>query len=317
MRSFFTIFFLLGFGLIQAQNILIKGRVLDAESKKSLPYVNIMMEKRAMGTSGNKEGVYALKVPDSILNENVRISFVGYYPKTISLNELSNGLVYLTRKTEGLDEVYISRSYEIKRNLKSTIRPDWNSEIIGIGNLNGGLYPSLIARHYPKPEKFDADCFLDELTIYFYQTKEQRNLSPKFRLHIYDVGEDGKPGEELLGNYLLERPENKSRLQVDLVNEKIRIPEEGFFIGLEHLFIKENQFREVKDFYINDSLVARDFATLKYAPVYRGILQSRNSEVETFYYQPGGWVRIDNWELGTEFFGNRVPAPVFKIKFTD
>lgn len=313
MRSS-IIFFLLLSTAAFSQNTLIKGRILSAKDNQPLPYVNLMMQKRALGTSSDKNGFYAVKVPDSILNEKIRLSSVGYEQKILSLKDLGKGLVYLQPKTEDLAEVYISKILEDQH---VTIRPNWKKEVIGIGNLNGGLYPSIIAKKIGKPEKIKGDCFLEELTIYFYQTREQQDISPKFRLHIYSVAENGAPGKEILGDYILEKSENRSKLEIDLLEEKIRVPQEGVFIGLEHLFIKENQFKEVKDYYINDSLVAQDFETIKYAPIYRGSLLSRDAAAGMYYYEPGGWVRIENWELSTEFFGNRIPSPVFKLKFTN
>lgn len=297
-----------------AQNNLIKGRVLDSEKGKPLPYVNIIFEERAMGTSGNEDGFFMMKVPDSILDEKVRLSYVGFHPKVVRLKELSRGLVYMEPRQEGLDEVYITK---ILGRRQKTYRPSWNGEVIGIGNLNGGLYPSIIARHYEKPEKFKGDCFIEELSIYFYSVPELNNVSAKFRLHIYEVGKDGKPGNELLKDHILETNGVDSRMEVNLLNENIRVPESGFFVGLEHIFIPENIYHETKNFYINDSLVAENYTHEKYAPVYRGILLPRDSKVKMYYYNPSGWVRIENWDLSTEFFQDRIPAPLFKIKFTD
>ncbi len=313
MRSSIILFLLFSMTAF-SQNTLIKGRVLSAKDNQPLPYVNLLMQRRALGTSSDKDGFYAVKVPDSILNEKIRVSYVGYEQKILSLQELAKGLVYLEPRTEPLNEVYISKILENKH---VTIRPNWKKEVIGIGNLNGGLYPSIIAKKIDKPEKIEGDCFLEELTIYFYQTREQQDITPKFRLHIYSVAEIGEPEREILSDYILEKPQNKSKLEINLLREKILVPKKGVFIGLEHLFIKENQFKEIKDYYINDSLVAEDFETIKYAPIYRGSLLSKDSAAGMYYYEPGGWVRIENWELSTDFFGNRIPSPVFKLKFTN
>lgn len=299
---------------VLGQDTLLKGRVLDSKKGKPLPYVNIMFQSRPMGTSGNEEGFFVIKVPDSIMHEKVRLSYVGFYPKVISLKELSQGLVYMEPMQEGLDEVLITKVLGRKQKV---YRPNWKGEEIGIGNLNGGLYPSIIARFYEKPGKFKDDCFLEELSIYFYSLPEEIDDSAKFRLHIYEVGKDGKPGRELLKDHILNKKASDSRLVVNLLPEKIIVPDSGFFVGLEHIFIPENIYRETKDYYINDSLVAKNFTQEKYAPVYRGMLMPQNSGVKIYYHEPGGWVRVENWELSTEFFQDRIPAPIFKIKFTD
>lgn len=297
-----------------AQTSLIKGRVLSMDTKKPLPYVNMVLTSRSLGASANKDGFYALQVPDSIMNEKIRLTYLGFQPKEVTLNSLAKGLVYLSPKTEELSEVFVGK---IQRNTRYTQKPDWSLQTIGIGNLNGGLYPSVLARKIEKPEKFQDICFLEELTIYFYQTSDQKGIAPKFRLHFYEVAENGEPGDEIPGGKLLTKASGKSRMRLDLLKEKIRIPKEGIFIGLEHLFIKENQFSEVKDYIINDSLVATNYKTTKYAPIYLGSLQPRFYDNAIYYYEPGGWVRIENWDLSAKFFGNKIPSPVFKLKFTD
>ena len=309
LLQFILLFFFFNQSL--AQNTTIRGRVVN-ENSEPLAYAHLLFQNYAMGTNSNAEGYFAFTVPDSLKSAMVRISYVGYYPKIVTVEEMAGRDVKLVPRKENLDEVLVE---QILKDKSFTYRPDWRNGFVGFGNLNAGLYPSQIAVYYPKPEKFDRSCFIQEVQVYFFKTSEQWRQSSKFRLHIYSVGENGKPGEDLLKNFIVQRNSRDSSVEIDLLREKIEIPENGFFIGVEHLFIKENQFREARNYYINDSLVAQNFELTKYAPVFKGILVDKDHDA--WYYGLAGWERISKLELSHEAFESRIPLPAFKIRITD
>ena len=113
----------------------------------------------------------------------------------------------------------------------------------------------------------------------------------------------------------VERDPGESSIDVELLKEKISIPEDGIFIGVEHLFIKENQFTEARNYYINDSLVAQDFELVKYAPVFKGVLMDEAEDA--WFYGPLGWEKISELELSHEAFDSKIPLPAFRVKITD
>ena len=64
-----------------------------------------------------------------------------------------------------------------------------------------------------------------------------------FRLRVLSVDTDNKPGKDLLGaDLIIDKPEGKQSLKVDLIPYKINVPQEGFFVVVEHIFIEENKF---------------------------------------------------------------------------
>ncbi|TRO65291.1 carboxypeptidase-like regulatory domain-containing protein [Christiangramia sabulilitoris] len=297
--------------LLQAQNTIIKGRVVD-ENSEPLPYAHLLFQNYAIGTTSNAEGYFAFSIPDSLRNEKVRVSYVGFHSRIASVEDLAGRDVKLFPKNEGLDEILLK---QILKNKSFTYRPEWRNGAIGFGNLNAGQYPSQIAVFYPKPGRFNASCFLEEVEVYFFKTTEQWQRPSKFRLHLYDVDENGQPGEDLLKNLIIKRDPGESSIVVELLKEKISIPEDGIFIGVEHLFIRENQFTETRNYYINDSLVAQDFELVKYAPVFKGVL--RDEAEDAWFYGPLGWEKISELELSHEAFDSKIPLPDFKVKMTD
>lgn len=66
-----------------------RGEVLDADSKKPLIFASISIEGSNISTITNTEGEFSLKVPKSMVDTNVEISFLGYKTKKLPLAQLA------------------------------------------------------------------------------------------------------------------------------------------------------------------------------------------------------------------------------------
>ena len=318
MKKFelFLILFILSLSFQgHSQGLTVRGVIENGSTSSPLPYAHILFENYGLGTTSNINGQFGFSIPDSLRNENIIISHVGFETRNVSIQSvIQEKVISLKPKKESLDEVSITQILEENHYI---FRPESRNQSVGIGNMNGGMYPSTIARFYPKPDKFTEECFIEYIQVYFYPVEEQKRLSPKFRLHIYEVNENGEPGKDLSDNMIIEKVPGKSNIEVGLLDQKIQVPENGFFVGLEHLFIEENKYTEVKDYYINDSLVAKDFEYQRYAPVYKGIFADRDSDLKVYYYQPQGWVNVSSWDITREESNENYVAPIFKIRITD
>ena len=311
-RALFFFFLAISFATM-AQDIKISGKVVNAENQQPLAFSHFLMLNKELGTSANEQGIFAFMVPPDFKDLSIRISHVGFQPRILKISELAGKTIALLPREEGLDEVLLTNILEDKQ---FVYRPGWRNKSVGFGNLNGGLYPSTVARYYEKPEKFSEECFLKEIELYFLEVEEESNLDPKFRLHIYGVDENGMPGEELAGDLVLQKKSGENQMKIDLLEEKIRIPPSGFFVGVEHLFIPENRFIETKNYYINDSLVAEDYAVVKFAPIFKAEIVKKQ-DINTWFFGPSGWKKITQFDLQHEIFEGGTPIPIFKIKLTD
>jgi len=73
---------------IQAQNILISGKVVDAENNQPVEFANLGVIGTYLGTASDFNGDFSLSVGDEFADFKVQISAVGYRPKELSVNEL-------------------------------------------------------------------------------------------------------------------------------------------------------------------------------------------------------------------------------------
>ena len=79
--------------LMQAQDhqsIVVESIVLDSVSHTPLCYVNIGIANKNIGTISGVDGKFSLSLPDSLANETVTFSMIGYSTKLLSVSELQN-----------------------------------------------------------------------------------------------------------------------------------------------------------------------------------------------------------------------------------
>jgi hypothetical protein len=77
-----SVYFFLAFSIsFNAFNQTITGRVLDAHSKETLPFVNIFIQGTTQGTSTNIDGRFALNVSDG---DSLILSYVGYEGRVVA-----------------------------------------------------------------------------------------------------------------------------------------------------------------------------------------------------------------------------------------
>lgn len=65
------------------QQLIIKGKITDAQTNHPLSFANIRVESTTLGTSANSEGIFELKIPDG--NYKLIASFIGYYSDTLEI----------------------------------------------------------------------------------------------------------------------------------------------------------------------------------------------------------------------------------------
>lgn len=88
--------------------VLFSGKIIDAESKESLPYVSIVVpSNKLMGTISNINGAYSLGGLN--IHDTVNFSFVGYKTKNIEVSNsnMSNMTIELKSEEHILNEVTV------------------------------------------------------------------------------------------------------------------------------------------------------------------------------------------------------------------
>lgn len=96
----------------------LEGQILDASDKRPVPYVNIGIKGKNVGTISKEDGSFNLEVPPEQQSASVTFSSVGYYESTFPVAELMSGkaiVIELTVKPTQLNEVVITAEKPVEK----------------------------------------------------------------------------------------------------------------------------------------------------------------------------------------------------------
>ena len=107
LKWFFTPLMLLGLSIASfAQNIQIKGKVIDAETKQALESATVVLNGSNIATKTDKEGSFSLAANKV---GNITISYVGFTSKSIAITGTTNNLVIsLQKQDQALTDVVVT-----------------------------------------------------------------------------------------------------------------------------------------------------------------------------------------------------------------
>jgi len=106
----------------------IAGRVLDAEDKTPLAYVNIGIPGKNAGTVTREDGSFKLNIDPKLANDSLAVSMVGYEGRVILLRKLP-GTIVLQRRGGGLSEVVVTSSIRRSKIVGNTT----TSKLVSVG----------------------------------------------------------------------------------------------------------------------------------------------------------------------------------------
>ncbi|SNY99382.1 carboxypeptidase-like regulatory domain-containing protein [Flagellimonas pacifica] len=100
-----------------------KGKIVDATSKKPLVFATLSVEGTNISTITNTEGSFLLKIPQSITDGTIVVSFLGYKSKNIKLSELkpNKNKISLSVSVTELSEVNINAPKDASALVKETL----------------------------------------------------------------------------------------------------------------------------------------------------------------------------------------------------
>lgn len=300
----------LNVGFLQAQKN-ISGTIINQQTQEPIAYAHLIIPSEKRGTTSDSNGIFEFTVPDNWLGKILKITCVGFEDKKIELQRGKDLLIYMTPSIEFLNAVHLSNSKKVTLLRVNSFR---GKKSIGLGNFSGGAYPSMFARYYSFNETLGVENYLKEVSVFFHK---QARHNAKFRLRIVAASEAKMPQEDLVAPFLVSITDQQTKAKIKMPADGIEIPREGFFIVVEHLFIKENAFEETIHLKVNDTMKIRDIKQTRYAPIFKGIIEE-GSESISYYMTVDGWKKVQKLKMPrANFKENEVVAPAFKLKLTN
>lgn len=199
-----------------------KGRVIDAQTKQPIAYVNLGIPNKSIGTVSQVDGSFQIPVS---LNDTIEVSMIGYESEKYLpvSNEKSNsvGIIEMKPKVNTLPEVIITAKTLPVRTLGNTTTSNFFK--IGLPLKFLGSEIGIIV----KPGKRAA-----LLKSFNFNVSENHLDSAVFRLNIYSL-KNGQPSENILSDNILLHVGNQSGpYHIDLNSYKI-IMKDDALISLE------------------------------------------------------------------------------------
>jgi hypothetical protein len=203
----------------------VEGIVRDSNTKMALPYANIGIVNKNIGTVSDSIGRFRLEISAGNINDTLKVSYVGYKPKVWRVSQVIEFLA--AQPVIDLEETAIK--------LPHLTIVDKKLKTVDLGNstrskkFRGGFTNSELGNELGVVIKIKKPTML--MT---FNTTVVANTSDsmKFRLNIYDVRK-GLPNDRILQEQIVFPIETKAgNFSLDLSSYKI-VMTDDFFVSLE------------------------------------------------------------------------------------
>ncbi|MGY3091192.1 hypothetical protein ACVWYF_004258 [Hymenobacter sp. UYAg731] len=206
----------------------ITGRIADSRTHAALPYVNIGVIGKDLGTVADEQGHYTLAFQKSLAAETVRISSLGYAPRTLTLAELAvQPNVALTPEAVPLAEVQVKSRAEFRHThtLGNTTQSGLSDCRFSAANLGWQVGTVIRLRRRPS-------LLVDANFVIKYNTPAHAT----FRVNLYRLDANGLPTETklLTHDLIVTRPLLTGPMTIDLRAENL-VLDEDFLLAVELL----------------------------------------------------------------------------------
>lgn len=263
-----------------AQTRMIEGVVADSVTREPLVYANIYVLNTSIGTTSDEQGYFQLREP--AIDQNLRFGYVGYDYKDITFKKQKLDTIYLSPNNEELKEVVLQVPTGKKR---LRIKASKSGQKLGISNSGNDEGARIFLRYFAKPEKFqNEEAYLNSAEFFLFKGIGSINRDYIFRVRIMSITSDGEPGYDLIDNIILQGKPG-SKIKTDFRQEQIRIPREGFLIGVEGLQIDQNYTGTTRLVLENGDL--QDVK--RYGPTFKAV-ESRDP---VYYLSRGEWKKLN------------------------
>ena len=215
--------------IVYSQEKKISGKVWNFENNKPLPYVNIGIKNKTVGTVSSNDGLFKLLLNDKVTSKDtVVFSYIGFKTEKYLVSELNKTKepILLQPETMELDQVVIS-SKKIKLKPKKIGRTSK-----GLGFMHINFYTThekdvddRLSKERGMALKIKRNCHIKDLN---FNVTSNQFKSLKFRVNIYKI-ENGLPTDLIIqDNIIFEIKDNfLGWVKVDLEPYDIQLKKEN------------------------------------------------------------------------------------------
>lgn len=170
--------------MVYAAPIKVQGVVRDSLSKEVLPYASLGLKKYPVGTCSNLIGEFQLIINDSLANENVTVSMMGYETKTFKISDMKGDYfeILLDPKPIQLAEVSVLPQITAEEVLKNVIKNHTRNFPFGF-SFYETFFRDLVRNDSPEALDKGKICRMTEAAINIEDFGLDSYRDPKFKVH--------------------------------------------------------------------------------------------------------------------------------------
>lgn len=201
----------------------ISGVIMKAGSQEPVPFVNIGVPGKAVGTVADEQGRYRLSGAAS--TDTVRISSIGFRPRRLTGQALlAQPNVQLTEDAVALREVKVKAKGYFRRTRTLGVANESSGTITLSATDLGAEIGTVISLKHKPTKVLNAN----------FNVAYNRAGSLKFRVNLYRLLPNGKPSTEKLiqRDIIVTSSVAKGPVTVDLTADQL-ILDDDFFLALE------------------------------------------------------------------------------------
>lgn len=212
-----------------AQNII--KQVIDNKNNVPIPYVNIGIVGKNVGTVSDNNGRFQLELDNKYNCDSLRFSSIGYESLNIRVEDYKknnhqseNNRIKMTPKIYNIEEVVVT-NHKIKTVLLGNSNKN-GGDIINIQPAGLGAEIGLIMKLHRKKIIFHLNNFRFNLVDNIYDTIP-------IRVNIYNL-KNGLPNINILQSPIFFNIQKDGLITIDLKKYNI-VVQEDFFISIEYI----------------------------------------------------------------------------------
>jgi hypothetical protein len=234
------------------------GNVVDAKTNEKLPFVNVGIIGKGIGTVTNNDGNFILTLPANGA-DSLRISMVGYVPRSFLIADLEKSATHLNIKltpaVNHLKEVKV-KNRKWKTVILGNTTKSQNKDI-GVGTNRLGDEIGAIIKIKRSPtwlKQFNASIV------------ETAGDTVRLRLNIYSI-KDGLPDKNLLqDNIITTVHKGDKQITINLDPYNI-VVDDNFFISLETVQNISGRGLVFSASLLSSALIARETSQAKWVKI--------------------------------------------------
>lgn len=210
----------------------VSGTVVDGSTGEPVQFASIWLKNKALGATTDDNGNFLMEKANA--GDTLVVSFLGFERREVLASQGMN--IILTEKIDELSEVFI---IPMKSDLEMVIENYKRTGQIKESLASGENLQYSAARFFQYQPAYKKTPFIE--TISFVTINALNDRVPVM-VSIIMADSNGYPTDQyLLKNQMVYVDEGKEENTLELSAEKLQIPDNGFFVVLERIYIDDNR----------------------------------------------------------------------------